>query len=97
MKFSGKHDGLALAVRLRKILKGKKGLEEKRMMGGVCFMLRNHMLCGTAKPGFMFRIGKGREGFVWVDPDDCDARTLRNWVSRAESYVSGLPPKRKRP
>ena len=27
------------------------------MFGGICFLLRNHMLCGTGRPGFMFRVG----------------------------------------
>lgn len=49
-----------LAERLRAALTGKRRLAEKRMFGGVCFMLRDHMLCGTGKPGFMFRVGKER-------------------------------------
>ena len=58
MKFRGKHDASALAASVRNLLKGKKGVTEKPMMGGICFMLRDHMLCGTAKPGYMFRVGK---------------------------------------
>jgi hypothetical protein len=30
------------------------------MFGGICFLLREHMLCGTAKRGFMFRVGKAQ-------------------------------------
>ncbi len=45
------------AAQLREALAGLKGVTEKRMFGGVCFMLRDHMLCGTGKPGFMFRVG----------------------------------------
>ena len=36
-------------------------IEEKRMFGGLCFMLRGHMLCGVHKDGGMFRVGKERE------------------------------------
>lgn len=93
MKFTGKHDGVALAERVRKALGGKRGLTEKKMMGGICFLLHGHMLCGTAKPGFMFRVGKGREGFVWVDPADCTAAQLAQWLARAQSYVKTLPAK----
>jgi hypothetical protein len=96
MKFTGKHDGVALAERVRKALGRKRGLAQKRMMGGVCFLLRDHMLCGTAKPGFMFRVAKGREGFVWVDPADCSAAQLGRWLARAESYVKTLPAKPRR-
>lgn len=40
------------------------GISEKRMMGGVCFMLNGNMVCGAdrSKEGqrrYMFRTGKG--------------------------------------
>ncbi len=35
-------------------------VEEKRMFGGLCFMLDGHMLCGVHKDGGMFRVGKER-------------------------------------
>ena len=95
--------------RMRTALDGRKGVAEKKMFGGVCFMLRDHMLCGTGKPGFMFRVGRDQEaealarlmdfngrrmrGFVWVDPTHCDARALRRWIALAERYVAALPPK----
>jgi hypothetical protein len=94
MKMTGSHDGMALAERVRKALRFKRNVTEKKMMGGVCFLLRDHMLCGTARPGFMFRVGKGKPGFIWVDPDTCDARSLKTWLMRAERYVASLPPKK---
>ena len=36
-------------------------VEEKRMFGGLCFMLEGHMLCGVHEGGGMFRVGKPRE------------------------------------
>ena len=57
-KFSGKHDPATLADRLRAALGVRGRLKEKKMFGGMCFMLRGNMLCGTGKPGFMFRVGK---------------------------------------
>jgi hypothetical protein len=57
-KFSGRHDPEALAARLRVALGARRGLAEKRMFGGMCFLLRGNMLCGTGKPGYMFRVGK---------------------------------------
>jgi len=105
-----------LAERVRAALKGRKGVTERNMFGGTCFLLREHMLCGTGKPGFMFRVGKERggaalrrkgaspmefngrrfEGFVWVDPDACNARNLKSWIALAESYVAKLPPKKRK-
>lgn len=37
------------------------GIVEKRMFGGLCFMLNGNMLCGVHKGGGMFRIGKENE------------------------------------
>lgn len=37
------------------------GLIEKKMFGGICFMLNGNMLCGVHKGGGMFRVGKDRE------------------------------------
>jgi len=53
----------ATAERFRKILGPMDGLSEKRMMGGVCFMLNGNMIGGADRPKdgatrFMFRIGK---------------------------------------
>lgn len=45
---------------LRDRLDGFQGVEEKRMFGGLCFMLQGNMLCGVHKGGAMFRVGKDR-------------------------------------
>lgn len=37
------------------------GLSERRMFGGLCFMLHGNMLCGVHKGGGMARVGKDRE------------------------------------
>jgi hypothetical protein len=59
-RWTGKHDAAALAGRVRKILAGRRGITEKQMFGGTCFLRRSHMLCGAAKQGFMFRVGKAQ-------------------------------------
>ena len=56
-----------LSDRLRDALEGMTGVSEKRMMGGLCFMLDGNMLGGAhrEKSGeqlFMFRVGKDSEG-----------------------------------
>lgn len=58
--WAGKHDAAALAGRVRKILARRRGVTEKKMFGGTCFLLRGHMLCGTGRQGFMFRVGRAR-------------------------------------
>ncbi|MBO6508417.1 MAG: TfoX/Sxy family protein [Roseibium sp.] len=52
-----------LNERLRQALRNRAGLTEKKMMGGMCFLLNGHMIGGAdrTKDGegrFMFRIGK---------------------------------------
>ena len=49
-----------LAEILRGDLSDQSRIEEKRMFGGLCFMLDGHMLCGVHKGGGMFRVGKER-------------------------------------
>lgn len=50
-----------LADRLRKALTGRKSISEKRMFGGMCFLLRGNMLCGIGETDFMFRVGKDQD------------------------------------
>ncbi|MEC4674310.1 MAG: TfoX/Sxy family protein [Nitrospirota bacterium] len=50
-----------LAINLRAILSAKQGIQEMKMFGGLCFLLKGHMLCGVEKERFMFRVGKERE------------------------------------
>ena len=37
-----------------------EGLSEKKMFGGVCFLLHGNMLCGVFRMGGMIRVGKHR-------------------------------------
>jgi TfoX/Sxy family transcriptional regulator of competence genes len=46
---------------LRKALQDQDGITEKRMFGGLCFLLNGNMLCGAHKDGGMFRVGKDNE------------------------------------
>ena len=45
-----------LAERIRANLKGRKGLEEKKMFGGLTFMLKGRMCCGITKENLMVRV-----------------------------------------
>ena len=47
-----------LADLWRDDLNDTPGIVEKRMFGGLCFMLRGNMLCGVHKNGGMARVGK---------------------------------------
>ncbi len=74
----------ALADRLRKALVGRKNIVEKRMFGGVCFLLRGNMLCGTGKSEFMFRVGKDQDAEALKRPGarpmDITGRIMKGFV-----------------
>lgn len=47
-----------LNQRIRGVLKGKKGITERNMFGGLCFMHNGNMVCGAdSKNGLMVRVG----------------------------------------
>jgi TfoX/Sxy family transcriptional regulator of competence genes len=47
-----------LAARIREVLSSRRDVEEKRMFGGLCFMVSGHMCCGLTSTDFMVRVGK---------------------------------------
>ena len=57
---------------LRNALADLDGVTERKMFGGLCFMLAGNMLCGVHADGGMARVGKERESaaLAWegVDP-----------------------------
>ena len=62
-----------LSDRMREVLEGMAGISEKRMMGGLCFMLNGNMLGGAhrEKSGeqlFMFRVGRENESAALSRP-----------------------------
>ena len=49
-----------LAARVRRALAGRRSVEEKKMFGGVAFMLRGNMCCGVLKENLILRVGPER-------------------------------------
>ena len=46
-----------VADRIRKAFAKKKGITEKKMFGGLCFMMNGHMVCGAEKDNLVVRVG----------------------------------------
>ncbi len=46
-----------LAERVRMVLAQRSGISERRMFGGVCFMINGNMACGVANEDLMLRLG----------------------------------------
>ncbi len=45
-----------LAARVRSLLDGRPGYSERKMFGGLCFMLNGNMACGIVKDELMVRL-----------------------------------------
>lgn len=73
-----------LANRIRLLLKDKKGFSEKRMFGGLAFMLADKMCCGVLNDDVVARIGAEnyeqalREPHV--RPMDFTGRSIKGYV-----------------
>jgi TfoX/Sxy family transcriptional regulator of competence genes len=51
----------ALATRVRRTLAGRKDVVEKRMFGGLTFMVANKMCCGIVQDELMIRLAPSTE------------------------------------
>ncbi|MBA3313324.1 MAG: TfoX/Sxy family protein [Planctomycetota bacterium] len=74
----------ALAGRLRDALARQRGVVEKKMFGGVAFLLEGHMCVGVWKDSLIARLGPDeaepalRRRHVY--PFDPTGRPMRGWV-----------------
>lgn len=64
-----------LANRLREIVGGERGVSERRMFGGLAFLIHGNMAVSASRLGGLL---------VRVDPDDTDALVRRPHVRRFE-------------
>jgi TfoX/Sxy family transcriptional regulator of competence genes len=46
-----------LSERVRLALKPRRGISEKKMFGGLAFLLRGNMLCGVIDQDLLVRVG----------------------------------------
>lgn len=46
-----------LAQRIRDVLSTQSNVEEKKMFGGICYLVSNHMCCGVLNDTLMARVG----------------------------------------
>ena len=64
-----------LAYRLRELLAGKGPITEKKMFGGLAFLLNGHMSVSASRSGGLL---------ARIDPGDTDAALERPYVARME-------------
>src|SRR5712691_3796345 len=74
----------SLAARIRKALARKKGIEEKKMFGGIGFLLNGNMLVGVWKDSLIVRLGdeQGEEALLepHVKPFDITGKAMKGWA-----------------
>lgn len=73
-----------LADRVRAALKGTRGVTEKRMFGGLSFMLAGNMCCGVVDDELMVRVGPDAYDEALARPHaremDFTGRPLKGYV-----------------
>ena len=69
----------SLAERIRHLVSRRRGITEKKMFGGVCFLLNGNILVGVWKDSLIVRVGKNA----------CEAALLKAHVS--EFDITGKP------
>ena len=84
-----------LAARVRNALGQPPGLEEKRMFGGVGFMVRGNMACGVNGNDLIVRVGPDAYEAALAQavtrPFDMTGRPMRGWiVVRPEGYAADV-------
>lgn len=74
----------SLATRIRDALARKKGVEERKMFGGICFLLHGNLLVGVWKDSLIARLGPSEAEVALREPHvkvfDITGRPMRKWV-----------------
>jgi TfoX/Sxy family transcriptional regulator of competence genes len=73
-----------LAERVRSLLEAKPGFSEKKMFGGVCFLLRGNMACGILNDDLIVRAGPQKYRDLLKLPNtrefDITGKPMKGWV-----------------
>ena len=60
------------------------GLEERKMFGGVAFMIQGNMACGVLNDDVIVRVGRDKYGEAVIRPHarpfDITGRPMKGWV-----------------
>lgn len=74
----------SLAARIRQQLTRRKNVEERKMFGGIGFLLNGNLLVGVWKESLVVRLGQDEGEEAMKEPHvkefDITGRPMRNWV-----------------
>jgi TfoX/Sxy family transcriptional regulator of competence genes len=81
-----------LASRIREILSELRDVDERKMFGGLAFMVDGHMCCGVTGDDLMLRLGPDQAEKALEEPQvrpmDFTGRPLRGYVFVDAAAVS---------
>jgi hypothetical protein len=81
-----------LAAKIRTALAGERGIVEKRMFGGLAFLLDGHMTCGIVGDDLMVRVGPESHESALAEPHaramDFTGKPLKGMVYVAPAGVN---------
>ena len=81
----------SLAARIRDVLARKRGVEEKKMFGGVGFLLNGNLLVGVWKESLIVRLGPEEGDEALKEPHvsefNITGRSMKGWVLVAPQGV----------
>jgi TfoX/Sxy family transcriptional regulator of competence genes len=73
-----------LAARVRDLLADEVGVHEKRMFGGLAFLLHGHLACGVYRDELLVRLPVAEQeaalGEPGAHPFEMTRRPMRGWV-----------------
>ncbi len=74
----------SLAERIRRAFGRRRGIEEKKMFGGVCFLLNGNMLVGVWKDSLIARLGPDQGDEALLEPHvrkmDITGKPMKGWI-----------------
>ncbi len=81
----------SLVERIRHLVARRRGITEKKMFGGVCFLLNGNMLVGVWKDSLIARVGKDAYDAALqnehVKEFDITGRAMKGWVMVAPDGI----------
>ena len=73
-----------LVERIRHLLSQRRGITEKKMFGGVCFLLNGNMLVAVWNDSLIARLGVEQAEIALTEPDvremDLTGRPMKGWI-----------------
>lgn len=80
-----------LAARIRQALSGVKNMEEKKMFGGIAFMVDDKMCLGVNKDDMMLRCEPGHTDELLKHKDvrmfDLSGKPMKGWLLIADKAI----------